>query len=168
MTRSTGIGRAALRRALLLGGLWWALTGGDRSGIAWGAVIVVAATVASLAFAGAEGPSWSGPGIVRFVGTFAYGSFTGGVDVAYRALSPRLPLAPALIRYPLRSPPGPARDLFLGTVSLMPGTLTVAVRPHEADIHVLVHRAERTWDRLERLERRAAGAVGTPLEARHA
>ena len=47
----------------------------------------------------------------------------GGVDVARRALSVRLPLRPGFVVYPVRLPPGPARNVFGALTSALPGTL---------------------------------------------
>ena len=50
-------------------------------------------------------------------------SIWAGMDVAWRALDPRLPLRPGFVRYRPRVPPGPARNAFLTMMSLLPGTL---------------------------------------------
>ncbi|MES9944702.1 MAG: Na+/H+ antiporter subunit E [Candidatus Thiodiazotropha sp.] len=46
-----------------------------------------------------------------------------GLDVAWRAFHPRMPITPELIVYPLRLPPGLPRVILVNTVSLLPGTL---------------------------------------------
>jgi multicomponent Na+:H+ antiporter subunit E len=50
-------------------------------------------------------------------------SIWAGIDVAWRALDPRLPLRPGFVSYRPRLPPGPARNAFLTMTSLLPGTL---------------------------------------------
>jgi multicomponent Na+:H+ antiporter subunit E len=50
-------------------------------------------------------------------------SIWAGIDVAWRALDPRLPLRCGLVSYRPRLPPGPARNAFLTMMSLLPGTL---------------------------------------------
>jgi multicomponent Na+:H+ antiporter subunit E len=50
-------------------------------------------------------------------------SIWAGIDVAWRALDPRLPLRPGFVSYRPRLPPGPARNAFLTMMSLLPGTL---------------------------------------------
>ena len=54
---------------------------------------------------------------------FLHQSIIAGVDVAWRALDPRMPLRPGLVTYDVRLPPGPARSAFLTLMSLLPGSL---------------------------------------------
>jgi multicomponent Na+:H+ antiporter subunit E len=84
------------------------------------------------------------PGVLRLspVGTahlasrFPQETLVAGIDVARRALAPRLSLRPGFITYPSPQPPGPAREAFLMLASLLPGTI-----PCDAigDQDVLVH-----------------------------
>ena len=48
-----------------------------------------------------------------------------GIDVARRALDPRLPLRPGFVTVSPRLPPGTQRDAFCAFASLLPGTLPV-------------------------------------------
>ena len=50
-------------------------------------------------------------------------SLIAGIDVARRALDPRLPLCPGFVTVSPRLPPGTPRDAFYALASLMPGTL---------------------------------------------
>jgi len=50
-------------------------------------------------------------------------SIIAGGDVAWRALDPRMPLRPGLVTYTTGLPPGPARNVFLTLMSLLPGSL---------------------------------------------
>jgi multicomponent Na+:H+ antiporter subunit E len=50
-------------------------------------------------------------------------SIWAGIDVAWRALDPRLPLRPGFVSYRPRLAPGPTRNAFLTMTSLLPGTL---------------------------------------------
>ncbi|MGH7156331.1 MAG: Na+/H+ antiporter subunit E [Acetobacteraceae bacterium] len=52
-------------------------------------------------------------------------SVLAGVDVACRALDPRLPLDPGFIRYRTKLPAGMPRSAFGTVMSLVPGTLPV-------------------------------------------
>ena len=67
---------------------------------------------------------WGG---VAVAGYFVAESFRGAADVAWRALRRDLPIDPHLVRYDVTLPPGPARTLLAGVVSLLPGTLTADV-----------------------------------------
>jgi multicomponent Na+:H+ antiporter subunit E len=61
--------------------------------------------------------------LIQFAVHFLYRSILAGIDVAGRALDPRLPLQPGLVIYRTRIPPGPMRDSFCTITSLLPGTL---------------------------------------------
>jgi multicomponent Na+:H+ antiporter subunit E len=50
-------------------------------------------------------------------------SVGAGIDVAWRALDPRLPLRPGFVVYRPSVPQGPARNAFCTITSLLPGTL---------------------------------------------
>lgn len=62
--------------------------------------------------------------IVPFLGFFLLGSLRGGIDVAWRALQPRLPIEPQFRRFTLELPQGQPRTLMVSILSLMPGTLS--------------------------------------------
>jgi multicomponent Na+:H+ antiporter subunit E len=59
----------------------------------------------------------------KLVVRFASQSIIAGLDVARRALDPRMPLRPGFVTYPVRFPPGPARNTFTTLTSLLPGTV---------------------------------------------
>ena len=63
-------------------------------------------------------------------------SVVAGIDIALRALDPRLPLRPGFVVYPARLPPGPARNVFCVLASLAPGTLPAGM---DADGAIIVH-----------------------------
>jgi multicomponent Na+:H+ antiporter subunit E len=50
-------------------------------------------------------------------------SVLAGIDVARRALDPRLPLRPGFVTCPLAFPPGFARNTFATITSLLPGSV---------------------------------------------
>ncbi|HBH35691.1 MAG TPA: cation transporter [Gammaproteobacteria bacterium] len=122
-------------RTLLFALLWWILTQGAINSWLVGAPVVVLAVLAS----GALLPpiSWSLPGIARFIPFFLWRSLYGGVDVARRALNPRLPISPLLFDYRWRLPPGLPRVFMANTVSLLPGTLSAELDKEHLRVHVL-------------------------------
>jgi multicomponent Na+:H+ antiporter subunit E len=61
--------------------------------------------------------------LARLVPRFLYQSIGAGVDVAWRALDPRLSLQPGFVTYRPRLPPGAALSAFCTVTSLLPGTL---------------------------------------------
>lgn len=160
--------RSLVLRALVLTGGWWALSEGDASGYGFGAPMVTLALVVSLRLPRVRSPRWSPLGVVRLTFAFISRSLVGGVDVARLALSPRGMPAPALIGYALRLPAGAGRNLFMGTLSLMPGTLAASLEGDRLEIHVLVDGGERMILELRAWEERIATALGEALEDRNA
>ena len=61
--------------------------------------------------------------LATFVLHFLHQSVRSGVEVAWRAFSPRLPLAPGFVVYPCRLRSAGARSAFCAISSLLPGTL---------------------------------------------
>lgn len=139
----------AAQTAVLLGLVWMALDG-------------LANPVPGIAFAlgGAALGAWLVPGqpypwrplrVALFGGYFLYESLRGGVDVAWRALHPRLPLAPETFDYPLWLPEGMPRTVMVSTVSLLPGTLSVDVDDAGLlRVHALVPGSASGLDTLQR------------------
>ncbi|MGK4002418.1 Na+/H+ antiporter subunit E [Sorangium sp. So ce1036] len=155
-------------RTLLLAVGWWALTEGDRAGLAFGAPVVLLALLASVSFPMPRAPRWSLLGLLRLALLFLTGSVRAGFDIALRALAPRPRIDPAMIRYTLRLPAGAGRPLFVGLMNLMPGTVCAEFDGDELDIHVLIDEREALVEQLRALEARVARALGEPLEEPHA
>jgi multicomponent Na+:H+ antiporter subunit E len=59
----------------------------------------------------------------RLVLRFLWQCVGAGVNVAWRALDPRMPLRPGFVVYRPSLPPGPSRNAFCTMASLLPGTL---------------------------------------------
>src|SRR5262245_17032705 len=113
----------ALSRAAGLLVLWLVLSGADPADLPAGLVAVVAATWTSLILLPPGSSRFSLAALARLALRFAYQSAVAGVDVARRALDPRLPLRPGFVAYPVRFPPGPTRNTFTSLTSLLPGTV---------------------------------------------
>jgi multicomponent Na+:H+ antiporter subunit E len=64
-------------------------------------------------------------------------SIIAGVDVARRALLPRLDLNPGLVAVPLTLEPGDCRNLFLLYQSLQPGSLPAGAESGQLQVHCL-------------------------------
>jgi multicomponent Na+:H+ antiporter subunit E len=113
----------ALARAVALLILWLVLAGSDLADLPAGIVAVLAATLTSLRLlpVGPARPSpvLLGPLALRFL----YQSVIAGMDVAWRALDPRLPLRPGFVVYSVGFPLGSARNAFAALTSLLPGTV---------------------------------------------
>ena len=61
--------------------------------------------------------------LATFTLHFMRQSVSSGVEVAWRAFSPRLPLDPGFVVYPCRLRSAGARSAFCAVSSLLPGTL---------------------------------------------
>jgi len=88
---------------------------------------------------------------------FLWESVLAGVDVARRALHPRMPLSPGFVTCPLTFPPGFARNTFATITSLLPGSVSAAEAEGVLVYHCLDDRSpvvENLW-KEERLLARA-------------
>jgi multicomponent Na+:H+ antiporter subunit E len=128
--------RSALRRTLGFLLLWIILADARPSALLPGiAAALIAATVSLRLLAPSPTRIHAVP-LVGLAARFLIKSVIAGVDVARRALDPRLPINPGLLRYPVRLPPGAARNVFAMLASLSPGT--VPIGPDDDD-HLVVH-----------------------------
>jgi len=103
--------------------LWIMLSGGNPADLVAGAAAVLAATWASLRLL-PPGTSRVRPvALAELSFRFLRQSVVAGVDVARRALDPRLPIHPGFVVYPVGLSPGPARNTCTTLMSLLPGTV---------------------------------------------
>jgi multicomponent Na+:H+ antiporter subunit E len=141
MNDSSGAaGSAAVRAFARAAGflvLWLVLAGADPADLPAAAVAVVAATWTSLRLLPPGSWRLSPSALAKLTLRFAYQSVAAGVDVARRALDPRLPLRPGFVRYPVRFPPGPARNTFTTLTSLLPGTVPAGAEREHIIYHCL-------------------------------
>jgi multicomponent Na+:H+ antiporter subunit E len=126
-----------MRGAALLA-FWLVLTLGNRSDLPAGIIAAGAATWASLKLAPPTQSSVSLISLAVFVVRFLRQSIVAGVDVALRALDPRLPLRTGFVTSRSDLPKGPAESVFCTLACLLPGTLPVGAAPSgELLIHCL-------------------------------
>jgi multicomponent Na+:H+ antiporter subunit E len=137
--------------------LWWVLTDGTTASWWIGVPAVVLALVTSVALLPPLPFNWLE--FVRFVPFFLMRSLLGGVDVAWRAFHPGMPIAPDIIEFPLRLPPGLARVFMVNTVSLLPGTMSTEIGENCLMVHVLDGRKE-FFSELEDVEQGVARMFG--------
>ncbi len=157
-------GTALALRATVLAAAWLIITAADPSALAVGAVAVALATLVSQCLSPPVAARWSLSGAARFVPAFLFASFVGGVDVARRAVHPRMPLAPGFIEFRLRLPPGTSRVLFTNVVNLLPGSLSADLRDDVVTIHAVDLKQPLHRD-LRRIEHRVARLFGLLLPA---
>lgn len=153
-----------LERLIVFALLWWVLAEGDRSSWVFGLPFAVFASVVSLRLTPERGWHLRPLSAARFAGFFAYHSVIGGVDVAWRAVRPSMPISPGFVTCPVRLPTESARVLLADTVSLLPGTLSSGFEGDTLVLHVLDCTMPIRSD-VERVEERIASALGIDLVA---
>jgi multicomponent Na+:H+ antiporter subunit E len=133
-----GLSRPAVLRALGFAVLWILLTCSNPADLGAGAVAILAATWTSLRLL-PPGTSQLRPlALGQFALRFLRQSLIAGVDVARRALDPRLPLTPGFMHYPGGLPPGSARNMFTTLMSLLPGSVPIGADASDGlQIHCL-------------------------------
>lgn len=153
---------AIVGRVMVFAALWLILTGGDLSGLPLAVLAVFATTVVSLSMMPPRSVSWRPVGLAGFVAFFVRESIRGGLDVARRALDPRMPIDPGFVDYRMRVPEGGVRVLFVCCVSLLPGTLSARLQGDHLRIHVLFRPAP-AESTIRKLETHIADAFGVEL-----
>ena len=156
---------AVVKRALALAAVWWTLTAGDLRGWWIGVPVVLAATAAGVRLHPPPA-AWRlhARGLAGFVPYFVWRSCRGSVDVAWRALHPRLPIAPAFHTLALSLPAeGPSRVFFADAANLLPGTLSAGLAGDALTIHVLNAASPTVRSDLRRLEEKVAAVFGVDL-----
>jgi multicomponent Na+:H+ antiporter subunit E len=103
--------------------IWIVLAGYDTGDLIAGAVAAASAAWVSLHLFAPSAGGLRLSMLVRFALRFLYQSLIAGIDVARRALDPRLPLHCGFVLYPPVLPPGPRRQAFISVMSLLPGTV---------------------------------------------
>lgn len=117
--------------------LWWVLTEGAFPMSLLGIIGVGTAVAVSMRLLPAGTWAWRVGPLFRFVPFFLWQSLLGGLDVAYRALHPRIALHPEVIRHHFQLRQEHSRVFFLWVVSLLPGTAGVDLHGDVASVHVL-------------------------------
>ena len=126
-----------ISRTAILAFTWWVLSQGAYDSWQVGLPAILTAIIIDYRLSPPKGNRWSLGGSLVYAFYFLKLSITGGIDVAWRTYHPRLPLNPAIIEYPLRLTSLSARNLFVCTVSLLPGTLSAELGDNILFVHVL-------------------------------
>lgn len=150
-------------RFALLTTVWWILAEGDTRfwyyGLAAAALAAVLSARVAPPAAGRRGRRpWEVPALAVW---FVWNAVRGGVDVARRAVVPRMPISPHTIRVPAHTVPGTvSRRAGLWMVNLMPGSLAVDEGDDWVELHVLSPDldTEASWAELDRRLGRIAGS----------
>ena len=115
--------RVAAARATGFLVLWLVLAGASPADLPAGILAAALATWTSVRLLPAGQWSFHPIAVTDLVLRFLRQSIGAGIDVARRAIDPRLPLHPGFVTYPVRLPPGTARNAFVTLTSLLPGTV---------------------------------------------
>jgi multicomponent Na+:H+ antiporter subunit E len=120
---NVALSRPAVVRAGGFFVLWIMLTGGNPADLGAGAVAALTATWASVSLLPPGTNRVRPVALTGLTLRFLRQSVVAGVDVARRALDPRLPLHLGFVVYPTGLPRGPGRSMFTTVMSLLPGTV---------------------------------------------
>lgn len=140
--------------------IWWVLTNGTASSLWFGVPAILLALISSIVLIPPLNLIWYE--CFRFIPFFLKNSLIGGIDVAWRAFHPRLPIAPDLIEYSLKLPAGLSQVFMANTVNLLPGTLSAALENNILKVHVLDSQKDFLCE-LEAVEQHVAQIFGLSL-----
>ncbi|MGC3875079.1 Na+/H+ antiporter subunit E [Halomonas sp. GXIMD04776] len=154
--------RSFLGTVLLLGLVWWALSDGAPSSWIIGVPTITAVTLWHLSQQAASKSLPRLLGLAGFIPYFLWESLRGGIDVARLAIATTMRISPHFTRFALRLPEGPARRVFINTVSLLPGTLSADLQGDQLIVHRLRGAPNDNSD-LNDCEQRVARLYGLSL-----
>ena len=118
--------------------IWYSLSGGAAESWVIGGPVILFSLIATAHLPTTAPWRWHLAGVLKFIPFFIWQSVYSGIDVAYRALHPALPVEPDLFDFRVRLPPGLARISFVNTVSMLPGTLSADLKGDVVTVHGLV------------------------------
>jgi multicomponent Na+:H+ antiporter subunit E len=140
--------------------VWIVIAGASLSDLAAGIVAVTIATWVSLVLHPPGAQRIKLVPLMHLGARLLLDSVLAGSDVARRALDPRLPLHPGLIRYPTLLAPGPAQAALKTMICLVPGTLSIGSAPDETLLIHCLDVAQLVAPGLARNEALLLGALG--------
>ncbi len=151
--------RALLFRLILFSIIWWGLSEGRIPYLLPPALFVIMAAGVSM-FSVPPG-KWTIrlQAVPVFIVFFLVQTFLAGLEVAFRAFHPRLPLETGLISYTPGLSRQSAKIFLVWIISLLPGTASISFEENRVLIHVLdteqVHQ-----EKLLAIEKRVASLFG--------
>jgi multicomponent Na+:H+ antiporter subunit E len=146
-------------RAAAFYALWIVLIGVAPADLAAGVLAAGAAAWTSVVLLPPAPRRMGWGNALALVPYFLWKSLVAGVDVARRALAPRVRVNPGFVTHPTRLPRGAARNTFATFTSLMPGTVPCADEEGGLIYHCLDGGAA-VADELAKDEARLRGTVG--------
>ena len=159
MARSASPRRSALIRGAAFFILWLVLAQSAKAAdLAVGVFAAICATWVSLSLLPPSASRLRLTRLILLVPHFLWQSVRAGIDVAGRALAPRVRLHTGFVRFPSGLPAGQARNTFTTITSLLPGTVPCG----EEEGAIVYHCLDTTQPVLNQLadeERRLAAVV---------
>jgi multicomponent Na+:H+ antiporter subunit E len=134
---SGGLPQGLLARTAGLFAFWVVLSGLNPADLLVGALAAAVAAWTSARLLPPGDWTFRPIALLRLALRFLRQSVVVGVDVAWRALDPRLPLRPGFVIYPTRLSAGMARNVFTSLTSLLPGTVPTGEQDGKLVYHCL-------------------------------
>lgn len=161
---SGGLGRGLWGRFAVLGACWGVLTWSDGwASLVVGIPAILAGGLVSRRLGSFPRCRVDIGQLLRFLALFVGRSLAGGWDVARRALSPRMSVAPRMIAFRTRLPAGLPRLVFAHSISLIPGSLLAGLDGDLLSVHLLDGSAEASGE-LRVMEHDVARAFSISLQ----
>ena len=157
--------RTSAKWMLLLLALWLILTAGDLSSWMIGLPFIALAIMLqpeSASSSDTYSRSFSVSGLLQFSYVFIIESVRGGIDVSRRVLKPEVNTAPVFYDYHMQLQRPYAQQLFISSISLLPGTLCADLDKKRLRIHTLDQHME-TAEGIKRLESLVGKIFGETL-----
>jgi len=101
-------------------------------------------------------------GLLQFAGFFILESLRGGIDVSRRVLAPKTRIDPVFYDYSMQLRIPYAQQLFISSISLLPGTLCADMNNNQLRIHTLDQQMDTTQG-IRRLESLVGQIFGEAL-----
>jgi multicomponent Na+:H+ antiporter subunit E len=163
--RSRRAWATALRRGAAYFALWMVIAGADTEDLLPGLGAAALAAWASLRLMPPDpvGGSVRWLAALALFARFVRVSILAGLDVAQRALAPRMRLSPGYVHYRPQLPPSDARSLFLAMTSQMPGTIPSGTEPSGAISYHCLDASQPVASQLAEEEARLLVALGGAL-----
>lgn len=156
-----GIHAAILSRSILFAVIWWVLTNGINTSWWIGVPTVLLSVFVSILLLKPAHFIWHE--LLKFIPFFLIRSVIGGTDVAWRAIHPKMPIAPELIEYPMQLPTGLPRVFMASTINLLPGTLSATIEKNIMRVHVLDNQQNYIAE-IQAVEQNMARIFDIPLD----
>jgi len=101
-------------------------------------------------------------GLLQFAWFFILESLRGGIDVSRRVLAPKTRIDPTFYDYAMQLQIPHAQQLFISSISLLPGTLCADLNNNQIRIHTLDQQMDTTQG-IKRLESLVGKIFGEAL-----